>query len=113
MGSTAKCDTILSGKFETHKAATKLQLLFNKLTSVLLPLEQVQGNVRRGFSLTASAYSTGCGGLYHGLAGNISSPISGGSNKYPNGAECVWDIVGEPGTLFTKLIFFRNLQMNK
>ena len=47
--------------------------------------------------MTAAAYSTGCGGVFHGLAGNISSPISGGSNKYPDGAECIWDIIGEPG----------------
>ncbi len=32
------------------------------------------------------------------MRGNISSPIDNdGSNKYPNGAECIWDIVGEPG----------------
>jgi hypothetical protein len=36
--------------------------------------------------------------VYHGLRGNISSPIANdGTNKYPNGAECIWDIVGEPG----------------
>jgi hypothetical protein len=60
--------------------------------------KQVQGAARRGFSLTATAYSTGCGGVFHGMRGNISSPIDNdGSNKYPNGAECIWDIVGEPG----------------
>ncbi len=64
----------------------------------LLCDKQVQGGVRRGFSLTATAYSTGCGGVFHGMRGNISSPIDNdGSNKYPNGAECIWDIVGEPG----------------
>ena len=49
--------------------------------------------------MSASAYSTGCGGVFHGLAGNISSPISaeGSGNTYPNGAECILDIIGESG----------------
>ena len=32
------------------------------------------------------------------MTGNISAPMAeGGTNKYPNGAECIWDIVGELG----------------
>ena len=32
------------------------------------------------------------------MTGNISAPMTeGGTNKYPNGAECIWDIMGEPG----------------
>ena len=39
--------------------------------------------------------SAGCGGLYHGQTGNISSPNYPAS--YPHNTECVWDINVEQG----------------
>ena len=50
-----------------------------------------------GFEFTASAHSLGCGGVLHGDHGNISSPVAEGGTKYPNGAECVWEIRSEQG----------------
>ena len=51
-----------------------------------------------GFEFTASSHSLGCGGVLHGSHGNISSPVAAeGASKYPNGAECVWEVRAEQG----------------
>ena len=52
-----------------------------------------------GFTFTASAHSAGCGGVLHGATGNVTSPNEDvpGSTRYPNSAECIWEIRGEPG----------------
>ena len=61
-------------------------------------------NNNSGFNLTAVEHTAGCGGLLHGMAGSIVSPRSEGSSKYPDGAECVWEILSEPG-YHTKIVF--------
>ncbi|XP_069122184.1 cubilin-like [Argopecten irradians] len=44
----------------------------------------------QGFRLTYSFQSGGCGGLYHGNDGQITSPNY--PQSYPHRTECVWDI---------------------
>ena len=39
----------------------------------------------------------GCGGVFHGSSGNITSPKSLGSRKYPASTECIWQIEAEEG----------------
>jgi hypothetical protein len=51
-----------------------------------------------GFSLRATAHSSGCGGIYHSFSGTLSYPrADDNSNKYPNGVECIWEIRSRAG----------------
>ena len=43
------------------------------------------------------AMTDGCGGVFHGSSGNITSPKSLGSSKYPASTECIWQIEAEDG----------------
>ena len=52
---------------------------------------------RRGFTFQTESDSSGCGGTHHAKNGNITSPKMMGSSKYPNDAECIWDIEGPVG----------------
>ena len=38
---------------------------------------------------------SGCGGVFHGTSGNITSPGSPG--RYPASTECEWEVVARPG----------------
>jgi len=49
-----------------------------------------------GFRFTATEDTLGCGGVLHGLRGNISSPREA-NGKYPNSAECIWEVRLVPG----------------
>ena len=61
-------------------------------------------NNNSGFNLTATEHTAGCGGLLHGMAGTIRSPRTQGSSKYPDSAECVWEILSDPG-YHTNIVF--------
>ena len=53
----------------------------------------------RYFGLINREVTDGCGGVYHGVSGNISSPQQSGSTslKYPDSTECVWTIEASDG----------------
>ncbi|CAG0918336.1 unnamed protein product [Notodromas monacha] len=48
-----------------------------------------------GFSVDVAPTSSGCGGIFHGSEGNITSP--GFPGRYPASLECEWEIVARPG----------------
>ena len=54
-------------------------------------------NSDTGFNMTAVEHTAGCGGQLHGMAGKVVSPRDVGSTKYPDGVECVWEIMADPG----------------
>ncbi len=62
--------------------------------------------VARGFSFTAEQENVGCGGVLHGMGGNISSPTGGSGGKYPNSVECVWDF--HAGSGYHAVLQFRD-----
>lgn len=77
----------------TPNPATPLRSMTN---SLWLEFHSDADNLRgSGFEFAVSAHSLGCGGVFHGGSGNISSPVEG--SKYPEGAECVWEMRNEPG----------------
>ncbi|KAL3836256.1 hypothetical protein ACJMK2_021695 [Sinanodonta woodiana] len=56
----------------------------------------------RGFMLTYTFITGGCGGLYHSSSGFLSSP--NWPRSYPHNVECIWDIIVQTG-YFVQLIF--------
>ncbi|KAH3692443.1 hypothetical protein DPMN_194284 [Dreissena polymorpha] len=53
----------------------------------------------RGFRLTYSFSTQGCGGLLHTSTGNLSTPNY--PSSYPHNTECVWDLNVDPGYILT------------
>lgn len=56
------------------------------------------GNVGRGFRLSVTPVTSGCGGVLHGENGQLSSV--GYPNNYPGNTECEWILEGEDGYFF-------------
>ncbi|KAG8232962.1 hypothetical protein J437_LFUL018813, partial [Ladona fulva] len=64
----------------------------------------------KGFMLTTEPMVGGCGGVYHGLQGEIFSPQY--PKAYPNNAECVWEISVADG-YHIGLIFINRFQLEQ
>lgn len=60
---------------------------------------------RRGFRLTVEQVTGGCGGIIHRKYGQLASPPSTESSRYPHNTECVWTIESVPGYT-TNVVFF-------
>ncbi|XP_046392545.1 cubilin-like [Ischnura elegans] len=65
-------------------------------------------NQGRGFRIETEAVIGGCGGVYHGKTGNISSPNY--PRQYDNNAECLWEINVEQG-YHIGLVFIERFQL--
>ncbi|XP_023337929.1 cubilin [Eurytemora carolleeae] len=71
--------------------------LISMSNMVVVDFSSNLGGSGSGFRIVAEEISSGCGGILHGMEGNISSPRQDGSTKYPNSAECIWEIRSDPG----------------
>ncbi|XP_076437271.1 cubilin-like isoform X2 [Babylonia areolata] len=74
------------GKF----CGTNVTSFLSQSNAVRLAFKTDGSAAASGFRLTYSFDAAGCGGLYHGTQGNISSPRY--PANYPPNTECVWDI---------------------
>ena len=69
----------------------------SNLVTVTFVSDRASSAAAAGFNMTAVEHTAGCGGQLHGAAGTIVSPRLPGTSSYPASAECVWEILSEPG----------------